>query len=92
MTRNSPWVLGKLNVLGIFVIVLLLATAASPPSASGADDAKEKEKARADIVKMSEATLSRLYKAQPQAKAHRQRGRLRRVQQFRHEDPRRWQR
>ena len=24
MTRNAPWVLGKLNVLGIFVIVLLL--------------------------------------------------------------------
>jgi lipid-binding SYLF domain-containing protein len=62
-------VIGKLNVLGIFVIVLLLAAAASPSSASGADDAKEKEKARADIQKMSDATLSRLYKAQPQAKA-----------------------
>ena len=68
MTRSTPWVIGKLNVLGIFVIVLLLSAAASPPSASGADDAKEKEKARADIQKMSDATLSQLYKAQPQAK------------------------
>jgi lipid-binding SYLF domain-containing protein len=39
-----------------------------PTLASGADDAKKKEAARADIVKMSDATLSRLYKAQPQAK------------------------
>jgi lipid-binding SYLF domain-containing protein len=59
---------GKLHRLGIFVIVLLLAAFASPPCVSGADDAKKKEAARADIVKMSDATLSRLYKAQPQAK------------------------
>ena len=69
MTSNTPQVLGKLHVLGIFAIVLLLAAVASPPSASGADDAKKKEAARADIVKMSDATLSRLYKAQPQSKA-----------------------
>ena len=35
MTRCTPWVIGKLNVPGIFVIVLLLAAASSPPSASG---------------------------------------------------------
>ena len=69
MMRIRSGVDGKFFKPGIFVIVLLLAVAASPPSASGADDAKSKEKARADIVKMSDATLSRLYKAQPQAKA-----------------------
>ena len=68
MKRRTPWVLGKLHVLGIFITVLLLAAVATPPSASGADDAKEKEKARADIRKMEKETLSRLYKAQPQAK------------------------
>jgi lipid-binding SYLF domain-containing protein len=54
---------------GIVAVLLLLFCAAVPPLASGADDAKKKEKSRADIVKMSDATLSRLYKAQPQAKA-----------------------
>ena len=58
----------KLHGLGIAVVVLLLAAAASPFSASGADDAKAKEKARADIRKMEKETLSRLYKAQPQAR------------------------
>jgi lipid-binding SYLF domain-containing protein len=54
---------------GIVAVLLLLFCAAVPPLASGADDAKKKEKSRADIVTMSDATLSRLYKAQPQAKA-----------------------
>jgi lipid-binding SYLF domain-containing protein len=54
---------------GIVVIALLLAIAAFPPAACGADDAKEKEKGRADIANMAEGTLARLYKAQPQAKA-----------------------
>ena len=45
-----------------------MAAFASPPCASGADDAKEKEKARAEIAKIEKETLSRLYKAQPQAK------------------------
>jgi lipid-binding SYLF domain-containing protein len=58
----------QLHRLGIFAIVLLLAAAASPSSASGADDAKKKETARADINRMSDATLSRLYQAQPKAK------------------------
>jgi len=57
------------NGFVISLVVLLLAAVASPPSASGADDAKAKEKARADIQKMEKETLSRLYKAQPQAKA-----------------------
>ena len=69
MMRVPSSVSVKLHRAGIFAIVLLLAAVASPPSASGADDAKKKETARADIVKMSDATLSRLYKAQPQAKA-----------------------
>ena len=69
MMRVRSRVSGKFYKLGIFAIVLLLAAVASPPSAFGADDAKKKETARADIVKMSDATLSRLYKAQPQAKA-----------------------
>ena len=60
---------GKLHRLGIFVIVLLLAAAASPPYALGADDAQEKQKARAEIAKIEKETLSRLYKAQPQAQA-----------------------
>jgi lipid-binding SYLF domain-containing protein len=68
MMRVPSRVSGKFHGLGIFVIVLLLAAAASPPNASGADDAKKKETARADINKMSDATLARLYKAQPQAK------------------------
>ena len=59
MMRVPSRVSGKSHWPGIFVIVLLLSAAASPPSASGAADAKEKEKARADIVKMSDATLSR---------------------------------
>jgi len=69
MMRATSRVSGKLHGLGISVIALLLATAASLPSAYGADDAKAKEKARADIQKMETETLSRLYKAQPQAKA-----------------------
>jgi lipid-binding SYLF domain-containing protein len=68
MIRVPSRVSGKSHWPGIFVIVLLLAAVVSPPSASGADDAKKKETAREDIVKMSDATLSRLYKAQPQAK------------------------
>ena len=68
MMRVSSRVSGKLHRLWVFSIVLLLAATVSPPSASGADNAKEKEKARADIVKMSDATLSRLYQAQPKAK------------------------
>jgi lipid-binding SYLF domain-containing protein len=68
MTRSTPRVLGTLHGLGIVIIVLLLAAAAFPPSASGADDAKAKEKARADIQKMERETLSRLYKAQPKAR------------------------
>lgn len=68
MMRVPSRVSGKFHRLGIFVIVLLLAAAASPFSASGADDAKAKEKARADIMKTTNETLSRLYKAQPQAK------------------------
>ena len=68
MMRGTPWMIGKLNVLGIVVIVLLLVAVTSPPCASGADDAKKKEAARADIVKMSDATLSRLYQTQPKAK------------------------
>jgi lipid-binding SYLF domain-containing protein len=68
MTRSTPRVLETLHGLGIVIIVLLLVAAASPPSASGADDAKAKEKARADIQKMERETLSRLYKAQPKAR------------------------
>ena len=68
MMRVPSQVFRKLHGPGIFVIVLLLTAMASPPSAYGADNAKEKEKARADIVKMSDATLSRLYQAQPKAK------------------------
>ena len=64
-----PRVAGKLHVSGIVAALLLLFCAGVPPLASGADDAKKKETARADIMKMSDATLSRLYKAQPQAKA-----------------------
>ena len=68
-SRIAERVSGKLRQLGFVIIILLLAAVASPPSASGADDAKAKEKARADIQKMEKETLSRLYKAQPQAKA-----------------------
>ena len=68
MMRVPSQLFGKLPLPGIFVIVLLLTAMASPPSASGANDAKKKETARADIVKMSDATLSRLYQTQPKAK------------------------
>jgi lipid-binding SYLF domain-containing protein len=68
-SRNAAHGFGKFHGLGIAFIVLLLAVAASPPSASGADDAKKKETARADIQKIEKETLARLYKAQPQAKA-----------------------
>jgi lipid-binding SYLF domain-containing protein len=68
MMRVPSRLSGKFHKLGIFFIVLLLFCAVVPPLASGADDAKETEKARVDIVKMSDATLSRLYKAQPEAK------------------------
>lgn len=57
----------KLRGAGLVAALLWLICAGLPPPASGADDAKEK--ARADIAKMEEATLSRLYKAQPGARA-----------------------
>ena len=69
MMRIPSKAFGRFHRSGIVAALLLLVCAAMPPLASGADDAKEKEKARADIEKMSDATLSRLYKAQPQAKA-----------------------
>jgi lipid-binding SYLF domain-containing protein len=69
MMRAPSRAFGRSQRLGIVVIALLMVAAASPPSVSGADNAKEKQKARADIVKMSNETLSRLYNAQPQAKA-----------------------
>ena len=69
MIQIPSRVLGRLHRVGIVVIVLLLAAATSPPPASGADDSKKKEKARADIQKMEKETLSRLFKAQPHAKA-----------------------
>jgi lipid-binding SYLF domain-containing protein len=56
------------HLSGIVAALLLLICAGFPPLASGADNAKAKEKARADINKVTDATLSRLYKAQPQAK------------------------
>src|SRR5512139_3983681 len=62
-TRGSGYFYG----LGI-VVLLLLAAAIFPHSASGADSEKEKQKARLDTAKMEKQTLSRLYKAQPQAK------------------------
>ena len=68
MMRDPSKAYGKFYLPGIVAVLLLLLCAGLPPLASGADDAKEKEKARAEIVKMSDATLSRLYKAQPQAK------------------------
>jgi lipid-binding SYLF domain-containing protein len=68
MMRVPSRVARKLHVPGIIAALILLFYAGVPPLASGADDAKKKEEARADIVKMSDATLSRLYKAQPQAK------------------------
>jgi lipid-binding SYLF domain-containing protein len=57
-----------LRQFGTVFAILLLAAVASPPFASGADDAKKKEAARADIQKMEKETLARLYKAQPKAK------------------------
>ena len=68
MMRVPSRVARKHHVPGIIAALILLFYAGVPPLASGADDAKKKEEARADIVKMSDATLSRLYKAQPQAK------------------------
>lgn len=59
---------GNVFAAGIVAALLLLVCAGFPPLASGADDAK-KEKARADIDKTAEETLSRLYKAQPEARA-----------------------
>jgi lipid-binding SYLF domain-containing protein len=56
------------HLSGIVAALLLLFCAGAPPFASGADDAKAKEKAREDINKVTNETLSRLYKAQPQAK------------------------
>ena len=70
MSRATEPASGKRRVPGIIAFVLLLVAAGCPPSVSGADDAmKKKEKARADIQKMEKETLTRLYKAQPQAKA-----------------------
>jgi len=69
MTRVPFRVSGKSHVSGIVAALLLVFCAVLPPLASGADDAKKKEAARADIVKMADATLSRLYQAQPQAKS-----------------------
>jgi lipid-binding SYLF domain-containing protein len=68
MMRDPSKAYGKFYLPGIVAALLMLFCAGVPTLASGADDAKEKEKARADINKMSDATLSRLYKAQPQAK------------------------
>ena len=68
MMRDPSKASGKFHGMWIVTIALLLAVVSFPPSASGADDAKEKEKTRTEITKMSDATLSRLYKAQPQAK------------------------
>lgn len=68
MTRVPSRVSGKRYGSGIVAALLLLLCAGLPPLASGADDAKEKEKARAEIAKIEKETLSRLYKAQPQAK------------------------
>ena len=69
MMRDPSKAYGKFYLPGIVAALLMLFCAGVPTPASGADDAKEKEKTRADIVKMSDATLSRLYKAQPQSKA-----------------------
>jgi hypothetical protein len=68
MGLRKSRVSGKPFVAGIFVALLLLVFAGFPLHASGADDAK-KEKVRADINKTAEDTLSRLYKAQPAARA-----------------------
>jgi len=68
MMRVPSRVSGKLHVSGIVAALLLLFCAGVPPLASGADDAQGKQKARLDINKMEKETLSRLYKAQPQAK------------------------
>jgi lipid-binding SYLF domain-containing protein len=69
MTRGTSWVPGRYYGSGVVAVLLLLFCAGLPIIASGADDAKEKEKARAEIIKTTEETLSRLYKAQPQAQA-----------------------
>jgi lipid-binding SYLF domain-containing protein len=50
-------------------ILAVLACFLLAAAASAADAPKEKEKKRADVRKMEGETLSRLYKAQPQAKA-----------------------
>ena len=68
MCRNTKPGIGMLRQFGTVFAILLLAAVASPPFASGADDAKKKEAARADIQKMEKETLARLYKAQPKAK------------------------
>jgi lipid-binding SYLF domain-containing protein len=69
MMEAPSRVSGRLHRLGIVLVALLMVAAASLPPASGADDAKEKQKARSDIMKMANETLSRLYKAQPLAKS-----------------------
>ena len=68
MMRTTTRGSGSFHRLGI-VVLLLLAAAVFPRSASGADSEKEKQKARLDTAKMEKQTLSRLYKAQPQSKA-----------------------
>ena len=69
MMRDPSKAYGKFYLPGIVAALLMLFCAGVPTLASGADDAKEKEKSRAEINKMANETLSRLYKAQPQAKA-----------------------
>ena len=68
MMRDPSKAYGKFYLPGIVAALLMLFCAGVPTLASGADDAKEMEKTRTEITKMSDATLSRLYKAQPQAK------------------------
>ncbi len=69
MAMSKSLVSGKHLGAGVAAALLLLVCAGLPPLVSGADDAEKKEKARADIMKTAEETLSRLYKAQPGARA-----------------------
>ena len=69
MAMSKSLVSGKHLGAGVAAALLLLVCAGLPLLASGADDAEKKEKARADIMKTAEETLSRLYKTQPGARA-----------------------